>query len=169
MRNGAFLFALTLFAFVLTACRTPKTVVTAEKQNERIETKYERIYIRDTVMLEIPHQISSVVTPDTISTLENDYAISKASIDTLGRLHHLLETKQQEKPIPIDKEIQRKDSIVYVDKEVEVPVMIEKDLSAWQKFQLKYFNALIIILLGLLIWTFRTPLLNLIRRFINKS
>lgn len=151
---------------MLTACRTAQKVIQQEMQNKSIETKYERIYVRDTVILTIPHQISSVVTLDTISTLENDFAISKASVDSLGRLHHLLETKQQEMPIPTEKEIQRKDSIVYVDKEVKVPVMVEKDLTAWQSFRLKWFNILVIVLLGLLIWTFRTPLKTLIRRFI---
>lgn len=167
MKQGIFIFMLTLFSFVLTACRSHKAVVQEQKQETSVETRYERIYIRDTIMLKIPHQISSVVTLDTTSTLENDYAISKASIDTFGRLHHLLETKQQEKPIPIDKEIQRKDSIVYVDKEVKVPYPVEKELSAWQSFQLKYFNVLVIVLIALLIWTFGTPLLNLIRRFIK--
>lgn len=166
MKHLFIILLLTAFSFALTACGTAQKVIQQETQSKSVETKYERIYIRDTVMLEIPHQISSVVTLDTISTLENDYAISKASVDTLGRLHHLLETKQQEKPIPVDKEIQRKDSIVYVDKKVEVPVMVEKDLTAWQEFRLKWFNELVAVLLALLIWTFRTPLKNLIRRFI---
>ena len=166
MKHLFIILLLAAFSFALTACGTAQKVIQQETQSKSVETKYERIYIRDTVMLEIPHQISSVVTLDTISTLENDYAISKASVDTLGRLHHLLETKQQEKPIPVDKEIQRKDSIVYVDKKVEVPVMVEKDLTAWQEFRLKWFNELVAVLLALLIWTFRTPLKNLIRRFI---
>lgn len=166
MKHLFIILMLIAFSFALIACGTAKKVVQQETQNKSVETKYERIYIRDTVMLEIPHQISSVVTPDTTSTLENDFAISKASIDTLGRLHHLLETKQQEKPVPTDKEIIYRDSIVYVDKEVEVPVMVEKDLTAWQEFRLKWFNALVAVLLALLIWTFRTPLKNLIRRFI---
>lgn len=166
MKRLFIILALTAFSFALTACGTSQKVVQKETQNKSVETKYERIYVRDTVMLEIPHQISSVVTPDTISTLENDFAISKASIDTLGRLHHLLETKQQEKPIQTDKEIIYRDSIVYVDKEVEVPVMVEKDLTAWQEFRLKWFNVLVIVSLCLMIWAFRTPLKNLIRRFI---
>lgn len=166
MKHLFIILLLAAFSFALTDCGTAQKVIQQETQSKSVETKYERIYIRDTVMLEIPHQISSVVTLDTISTLENDYAISKASVDTLGRLHHLLETKQQEKPMPVDKEIQRKDSIVYVDKKVEAPVMVEKDLTAWQEFRLKWFNALVAVLLALLIWTFRTPLKNLIRRFI---
>lgn len=166
MKHLFIILVLAAFSLMLTACGTARKVVQQETQNTSVETRYERIYIRDTIMLTIPHQISSVVTLDTTSTLENDFAISKASVDSLGRLHHLLETKQQEIPIPTDKEIQKKDSIVYVDKEVKVPVMVEKDLTAWQEFRLKWFNALVIVLLGLLIWIFRTPLKNLIRRFI---
>lgn len=161
-----FIIMMAAFSLMLAACRTSRKVIQQETLNTSVETKYERIYVRDTIMLTIPHQVSSIVTPDTTSILENDFAISKASVDSLGRLHHLLETKQQEIPIPTDKEIQKKDSIVYVDKEVKVPVMVEKDLTAWQEFRLKWFNVLVIVLLGLLVWTFRTPLKNLIRRFI---
>ena len=166
MKHLFIILMLIAFSFALATCRTPQKIIQQESQNKSVETRYERIYIRDTVMLKIPHQISSVVTPDTISTLENDYAISKASVDTLGRLHHLLETKPQDKPVPTEKEIRYRDSIVYVDKEVKVPVMVEKDLTAWQEFRLKWFNALVAVLLALLIWIFRTPLKSLIRRFI---
>ena len=120
MKRLFIILALTAFSFALTACGTSQKVVQKETQNKSVETKYERIYVRDTVMLEIP----------------------------------------------TDKEIIYRDSIVYVDKEVEVPVMVEKDLTAWQEFRLKWFNVLVIVSLCLMIWAFRTPLKNLIRRFI---
>lgn len=49
---------------------------------------------------------------------------------------------------------------------IHVPYPVERELTVWQEFRLKWFNALVAVSLGLLVWTFRTPLKNLIRRFI---
>lgn len=169
MKHMYLICALIAFPFVLSSCRSQSNVVATEKQNERIETRYERIFIKDTVYLEIPAQSAERTTADSSSFLENDYAASNARINPDGTLYHDLYTKPQLQPTEIDKEIERKDSIVYREREVEVPVIIEKDLTEWQEFRLKWFGALVAVLLALLAWTFRNPLKNLIaliRRFI---
>lgn len=166
MKHLFIILTLTAFSFALTACSTAQKVIQQETQNKSVETRYEKIYINDTVYIEIPAQTAERTTSDSISHLENDYATSDARINADGTLYHDLKTKPQEKPVPIKIPKERKDSIVYIDKQVKVPVMVEKDLTAWQEFRLKWFNALVAVLLALLILTFRTPLKNLIRRFI---
>jgi len=151
---------------LLTACGTARKAVQQESQETRVETRYERFYIHDTAYIEIPMQTAERVVKDSASHLENEYAVSDACITTDGLLFHSLQTKPQRKPVPVDRTVERKDSIVYVDRRVEVPVMVEKELTAWQSFRLKYFTALLAVLIALLAYTFRKPLLKLVRRFI---
>lgn len=150
----------------LTACKTQSKAIQQEKQETWIETRYERIFIHDTSYVEIPMQTAEKTVKDSLSHLENDYAISDARINADGSLFHNLQTKPQKKPVPINRIVERKDSVVYVDKEVKVPVMVEKELSSWQNFRLRFFNVLLIVLLGLLAFVFRKPIVTLIRRFI---
>lgn len=155
-----------VFSLLLTACKTQSKAIQQEKQETRIETKYERIFVHDTAYIEIPVQSAEKTVRDSASHLENDYAISDARINADGTLFHYLQTKPQKKPVPVDKIIERKDSLIYVKNEVKVPVMVEKELSSWQNFRLRYFSALLVIILGLLAYTFRKPIIKLIRRFI---
>lgn len=157
------------FPCLLCTCGTQKKIpatVLTDEVNREIEVRYEKIFLTDTVFLEIPRQTASVITPDTTSTLENDFAISKASIDTLGRMHHSLQTKPQKKPVPVSKEVERKDSIVYIDKKIEVPVPIERELSWWERTSIRYFPYSLALIILSLLFIFRKPLLTLIRRFI---
>lgn len=57
---------------------------------------------------------------------------------------------------------------VYMSKvdSIQVPYPVERKLTVWQELRLKWFNALVAVSLSLLIWTFRTPLKNLIQRLI---
>lgn len=154
---------------LLCACGTQRKVVEtvrAETENKTVEVSYEKILVPDTVFVEVPAQSASVVTPDTTSTLENDFAKSRASIDSNGMLHHSLETKPQKKPVPTQREIERKDSIVYVGKSVEVPYPVERQLTQWERAQMKGFWILLAIVLIAVCWIVRKPILNLIRRFI---
>lgn len=153
-------------AVLMPSCRASKSVTTHETRHRDIEVRYEKSYVTDTVFVEIPAQTSERTTRDSSSHLENDYAVSDARINGDGTLYHDLRTKPQRKPVPVRVPVVRKDSIVYVDKQVEVPVMVEKDLTAWQQFRLKWFGALAALAAALAVWTFRKPLLNLIRRFI---
>lgn len=151
---------------LLTACGTSRKLTTVQSDSVRVEVVKTVEYIHDTVTVEIPAQIAERTTRDSSSHLENDYAVSDARINGDGTLYHDLRTKPQRKPVPVRVPVVRKDSIVYVDKQVEVPVMVEKDLTAWQQFRLKWFGALAALSIALAAWTLRKPLLNLIRRFI---
>lgn len=158
------MLALTMIASVLLGCKSQKVLPIESNTEKRVETKYEVQYIPDTVILNIPSQKSSVVTsPDTISMLENDFAKSTASVDENGLLHHSLETKPQDKPIPTKKEVVRKDSIVYVDKEVKVPYPVERELTWWEETSIKWFKWLLVLLVAI---PFRKKILLFVRRFI---
>jgi hypothetical protein len=155
---------LLLIALLLTACGTPKKLTTTQQDSTRIEIRETVIYVPDTVFVEIPAQTAERTTQDSTSHLENDYALSDARINPDGSLYHDLKTKPQEKPVPIEKPVERKDSIIYrtqyIDREVTVEV--ERELSWWEKTQIYGFWGLVVILLIV----YRKKIFALARRFI---
>ena len=140
------LIALLLFLFL--GC-SPKVVYQKETVIEYRDTT-----ILDTAYFEVPVEVEKIVTRDTVSHLENSLAISDAMVAD-GFLHHSLETKPQEIPVPVV--IHVRDTIrqeaQIIEKEVEVEV--EKPLSWWQKFQIGAFWWLLGAVVLLLLWTFR--------------
>lgn len=155
---------LLLIALLLTACGTPKKLTTTQQDSTRIEIRETVIYVPDTVFVEIPAQTAERTTQDSTSHLENDYALSDTRINPDGSLYHDLKTKPQEKPVPIEKPVERKDSIIYrtqyIDREVTVEV--ERELSWWEKTQIYGFWGLVVILLIV----YRKKIFALARRFI---
>lgn len=107
---------------------------------------------------------------DTSSHLENDLAVSDASIDSLGFLHHSLKTKQRGRlPVPSKNTKERRDSIVYRDKcvYIEKPVYVEAELNAWQRFRLRGFWILAAAVAAIGFWKFRRPILGLLTKLIS--
>lgn len=161
-----------LILFVLIAmcgCKTknvPAETLRIRTDSVRTEVRYERIFIKDTVYLEVPAQMAELTTKDSMSFLENDFSRSYARINADGSLFHDLKTKPQKRPVPVDKEIERKDSIVYVDKKIEVPVPVERKLTSWEKICLKYFPYSVVVLLLALVYIFRKKIISFIMRFI---
>lgn len=160
------LFLITALGMILLGCSTPRYLQTEQKDSIRIETRVERIFERDTLILEIPVQSEKQTVRDSTSHLENEYAESDARVNTDGTLFHSLNTKPQKKPIPFDKPVERKDSIVYINKEVKVPYPIEKKLSWWEQTSVRYFPLSLGLIALSLIYILRKPLRSLIRRFI---
>ena len=150
---------------LLTSCGAGKHLPTQTEQKDsiRIEVRKETKYIRDTVWMKIPAQSAENTTRDTSSHLETDYAESDARITPDGTLYHSLKNKEQEKPVPVDVPVTQKDSIVYRDKLIYETVEVERDLTAWQKWQMRGFW---ILLFAVVVYVLRKPLLALIRRFI---
>lgn len=167
MRNPSVILCLACaVSLLLTACGTQRGAIGQESQDTRIETRYERIFVHDTAYIEIPGQTSEKTVRDSTSRIENEYAVSEARINSDGSLFHSLRTKAQKKPVPVEKVVERKDSIVYVDKEVKAPVTVERKMTAWQTFRLRYFSALAAVAFALACYLFRKPFAALIRRFI---
>lgn len=155
---------LLLIALLLTACGTPKKLTTTQHDSTRIEIRENTVYVRDTIFFEVPAQTAERTTQDSTSHLENDYALSDARINPDGSLYHDLKTKPQKKPVPFDKPVEKKDSIIYrtqyIDREVTVEV--ERELSWWEKTQIYGFWGLVVIL----IIVYRKKIFALARRFI---
>ncbi len=138
-------------------------VQTENRDSIRVEVREKTVYIRDTVYMTIPAQSAENTTRDTSSHLETDYAESDARINPDGTLHHSLRNKPQEKPVPVDVPQTQKDSIVYRDRYISETIEVPRELTSWQKWQMRSFW---ILLSGLAVFVLRKPLLTLIRRFI---
>ena len=127
-------FFILLSCLVLASCSTYKSVAPSEKVI--VETRIEKVFETDTVFLEVPRIIEKVVTKDTVSVLENDFARSSAAVSD-GLLSHSLETKPTRQPVEIQKEIVYRDSVIVRDNVIVQTVEVEKDLTKWQSFKMK--------------------------------
>ena len=127
-------FILVLFSFVAVACSSLRQVTPTEKIVT--ETKIETVFQTDTVYLEVPKIVEKVVTKDTVSVLENEFAKSAASVSD-GLLAHSLETKPVQKPVEVQTKIVYRDSVIFKDVVVYETVEVEKELSRWQTIKMK--------------------------------
>ena len=153
---------------LLGSCSSHKNMVTEHKENDSVmvEVHTNTIIVPDTVYVEIPPQIAERTTADSTSHLENDYATSDARINPDGTLFHQLATKPQKKPVEVDKKIEQRDSIVYVEKSYtetgQQIVEVERQLSWWEKTRIYGFY----LLAALLVVIYRKPIWSLLRKFI---
>ena len=155
-------FILVLFSLLCVACGSIKQVTPTERVVT--ETRIETVFKTDTVFLEVPKIVERVVTKDTLSVLENEFAKSAASVSD-GLLAHSLETKPVQKPVEVQTKIVYRDSVIFKDVVVYETVEVEKELTGWQSFKMKmggWFLGILIILIVLLILYFVKPL-NLIK------
>ena len=127
-------FTLLLFSALCVACATIRQAAPSEKIIT--ETRIETVYQTDTVYLEVPKIVEKVVTKDTVSVLENEFAKSAASVSD-GLLAHSLETKPVQKPVEVQTKIVYRDSVIFKDVVVYETVEVEKELSGWQTFKMK--------------------------------
>lgn len=143
MKNFILLFLL----FLSVACSTIKQVTPREQTTVEIRT--ETVYVPDTVYVQLPAVSQSVETLDTVSVLENKYAVSEASVSG-NVLKHYLEVKPVNEPVAIQKEIVYRDSVVLQQVDVDHYIEMPAELTAWQSFKIKlggYAFALIILLI----------------------
>jgi len=128
------------------ACKTKHVI--EWRDSVRTEIKTEIVKVPDTVLVEIPADFQSIQTYDSTSFLENKWCKTTATI-TSGMLTHTLETKEQAMPVPTEKEIVYKDSIVYRDRVVTKTKTeyVEKELSWYQESVLYLFWPVVCLLL----------------------
>lgn len=124
--------------------------LTTEKNSQdstRVEVRTQTILVPDTVYLEIPSQTAERTTRDSVSHLENDYAVSDARINADGSLYHDLRTKVQKRAIETDKRVETRDSLIYRDKVVNVKetVSVPRELTTFQKIQIFGFWLLLVL------------------------
>lgn len=143
-----------LLGILLGGCCGPKNMRTTsiEQDSVRIEVRERVEYITDTVQVAIPY-IRESTTRDTMSHLENDFAMSDAAILPDGRLFHSLETRPQLRPFSIQVPKLRRDSVIYRNFYREVKVEVERELTKFQRFQISGFW--LMLLLVILIFFFR--------------
>ena len=123
-----------LFALLLSACGVARPVLDRDNTKVEVRTVVERVV--DTAWISLPVGVVQVETLDTVSVLENAFARSSAVVSA-GVLQHSLETLPVSLPVEVEKEMVYRDSLVYRDRVVSVPVEVEKLLSLWQKFILR--------------------------------
>lgn len=166
----AFIIAL-IFCALLPSCKSSHSlpVQSKEKDSVRVEVRTSTIYVTDTLLIEIPPQTAERTTADSTSHLENDYAISDARINADGTLFHLLSTKPQKKPVEVDKKIEQRDSIVYVDKSIsdtgQQIVEVERNLSWWEQTRIYGFYLLLIVIVAI----YRKPIWSLLKKFLLRK
>lgn len=145
---GILLLAI-LGQFAVGCC--PRTLPPAEiDHSERVEIR-ERI-VHDTAYVEIPKIKEVIVTRDSSSHLENDYASSDAAVIG-GLLHHSLESRPQRIYVPV--EVTVHDTLT-VEKEAATIIQRENYTTRWQDFQIvlgRILGALLVV--GLLAWAAR--------------
>jgi len=157
------LFLLAIICACFSSCASHKTISETERHDSvRVETRVETIYVPDTVFVEIPAQSAERTTADSTSHLETEFAESDARINPDGTLYHFLANKAQEKPVEIQKQIVKKDSIVYRDRYNKITITKTKEVHKlywWQKTCIYGFFVCLLILL----WKYRKKILGLIK------
>ena len=125
--------SLILLSALCVACATSRQAAPSEKI--LVETRIETVYKTDTVYLEVPKIVEKIVTADTVSVLENEYAKSEASVSE-GLLAHSLETKPVKQPVEVQTQVVYRDSVIVKDNVIVQTVEVEKPLSGWQSFKM---------------------------------
>jgi hypothetical protein len=141
-------------ALLMAGCAAKRvTSSTIQQDSVNIEVRERVEYVTDTVVVEIPYISERVTTRDTLSRLENAYAISEAIVEG-DYLTHTLATKPQLREVQIKTPRLRRDSIIYRYANREVEVTVEKQLTFAQKIQLNGFwlMMLAVIILSFVLW-----------------
>jgi hypothetical protein len=153
---------LILILAAVTACCPCRHLTTSTADSVRVETIVRTEYIPDTVLVEVPVESERQTVRDTTSHLETSFAVSDARINADGSLSHSLANKPQKRPIPTEKEVIYRDSIVYRDRVNTEIVEVERKLTWWQQTKMKGFW----IALAIIVVVYRKKIFTVARRFI---
>ena len=152
--------SLILLSAVCVACATSRQAAPSEKI--LVETRIETVYKTDTVYLEVPKIVEKIVTADTVSVLENEYAKSEASVSE-GLLAHSLETKPVKQPVEVQTQVVYRDSVIVKDNVIVQTVEVEKPLTGWQSFKMAMGGWM----LGIIIFMIVCVILYIVKPFNN--
>lgn len=159
MRTTIILLAVML---AVACCPCRNAAVPTVRDSVRVETQIRTEYVRDTVLVEVPVEEKEQTVRDTTSHLETTFAESDAAITPDGALHHTLRNKPQRHPAEVKTKVVYRDSIIYRDRIKTERVEVERDLTWWQQTRLRGFW----LLLAVVVWLLRKPVVELVRRFI---
>lgn len=145
-------YAIIIGCVMLYGCCTPKVVTATTQDSVRVEVVERIVEVRDTTYIEVERDSQSVVVRDTASTLSNRWATSRASIDSLGFLHHSLLTIPQTIAEPCTIFVPVADTTrtrVLLRTNV---VEVERELTWWQQAKMKGFWFLLSIVAIWAVW-----------------
>ena len=144
-------FAVALLLF--SSCRTGRQVVVVEARDSvRVEERVREIKVTDTLFVEVPMQKESTTVRDSMSHLENDYAISDARINPDGSLYHSLETKPRTDTLTQGLYVQVRDTTIYREKVIPKVVTVEKGLNWFTQMRIWLGNVMLVLISGAVIW-----------------
>ena len=141
-----YLFCFLLVSLAASSCGAARHVSPTVTDSTRVEVHTVTETVHDTAYIELPVIVERIITRDTTSTLENDYARSEASVEN-GFLHHSLETKPVKHPVQIETKIVYRDSLIYRDRIETKTVEVERQLTKWQSFKMRTGGATLTLLL----------------------
>lgn len=131
------------------------TIVT---DSTNIEVRWRNVPIHDTAYYYIQAESHSSVGGDR-SHLETSYARSDAYFDSSGSLHHTIENIPQKLQVPFDASVIVSDTSRYVGHrsttEVTKVEYKEKELTKWQKLQMRGFWTLTAVVIAYIMWRTR--------------
>lgn len=151
--TAAIFVFIAIVMLLFSSCRTGQQVVVVEARDSvRVEERIREIKVTDTLFVEIPGQKESTTVRDSVSHLENDYAVSDARIMADGSLYHSLETKARTDTLTGEVSVQAKDSIIYRYKLNTKVVTVEKELNWFAKMRIWIGNVMLVLIAGASIW-----------------
>ncbi len=177
MKNLITIITGAVLALLLFGCATTRKAapvleqVTEVHDSVRVEYRERVVLVPDTVYVDIPLQTAERETRDSVSQLENDYAVSVARLTADGLLFHSLNTKPQKVPAPFEKPVVEKETNVsHTAEKAEAKnrtetVYVARDYTWWDRTRFYGFYAAIIFL----IITYRRNLLNAALRVFRKK
>jgi len=137
-----------ILLFLCVACSVTRQVTPREQTT--VEVRTNTVYVPDTVYVQLPAVSQSVETLDTVSVLENRYAVSKASVSG-NVLKHSLEVKPVNEPVAIKKEIVYRDSVVLQQVDVDHYIEVPAELTPWQSFKILLGGYALVLIISLIV------------------
>lgn len=134
------------------ACCPCRRLATSTADSVRVETRIRTEYVRDTLFVEVPAESTTQTVTTDYSHLETNFAVSDARIEPDGRLFHSLWNKPQNAPVAVNTPVIYRDSIVYRDRTINNIIEMERQLTAWQRFQMSGFWALVAVIACIIIF-----------------
>lgn len=152
LSNGCLIGCLiSVMACLMVSCRATRvTTETIQNDSVRVEIVERIKYVVDTIEVVVPYYHEARETRDTMSFLENPFALSSAAISN-GVLFHSLQTIPRTWRVKFQKPILRRDSIVYRNFYRDVKVEVERELSWLQRFQINGFWGMLFVVLILIL------------------
>lgn len=152
--------------FSTTSCSTTKYINWWHTEY-RDTTIYQKERYDSLIYVDIPLETNQVIVEigDT-SRLETSVAKSLAFVNDKGHICHTLENKREKLPvlIPVTSTTIYAGVTSNATQTITLTQWRDKPLTWWQNFRIRAFWGLLVAVVFLLLWTFRKPLLKMIRK-----